>query len=150
MYISCQRHRVVAMFLFYLYGIHRDQHVLTHSLPTRRSSDLFTNIHTGPERYLSANPHFAKSALAPYTPADFITLVDAHGIAWHEKTLGQLFCDGSAKAIVEMLMADAAKGGVEVLCGPPVREDTHAVSATPARFADPLFPPPHLVHHPGG
>src|SRR3546814_18874183 len=58
----------------------------------------FTNIHTAPDRFLSANPHFAKSALARYTAADFVALVDAHGIAWHEKTLGQLFCDGSVKA----------------------------------------------------
>ncbi|MES2698627.1 MAG: NAD(P)/FAD-dependent oxidoreductase, partial [Pseudomonadota bacterium] len=54
----------------------------------------FTNVHTAPDRYLSANPHFAKSALSRYTAQDFIALVDAHGIAWHEKTLGQLFCDG--------------------------------------------------------
>ncbi|MBL6929848.1 MAG: FAD-dependent oxidoreductase, partial [Rhodospirillales bacterium] len=54
----------------------------------------FTNLHVSPENFLSENPHFCVSALSRYTPADFIALVDAHGIAWHEKTLGQLFCDG--------------------------------------------------------
>jgi predicted flavoprotein YhiN len=53
----------------------------------------FTNIHTAPDRFLSANPHFAKSALARYTPKDFLALIERYGIAWHEKTLGQLFCD---------------------------------------------------------
>ena len=61
----------------------------------------FTNLHTAPDRYLSANPHFAKSALSRYTAQDFIALVNAHGIAWHEKTLGQLFCDGSDRQIVD-------------------------------------------------
>jgi predicted Rossmann fold flavoprotein len=74
----------------------------------------FTNANGGmADRYISANPHFAKSALGRYSPADFIALVDAHGIAWHEKTLGQLFCDGSAKQIVAMLEDECAKGGVE-------------------------------------
>ena len=63
----------------------------------------FTNLHCRPENFLSANPHFAKSALARYTPTDFIALVEKHGIAYHEKTLGQLFCDSSARAIVAML-----------------------------------------------
>jgi predicted Rossmann fold flavoprotein len=66
----------------------------------------FTNLGAGPANYLSANPHFAKSALARYTPADFIALVERYGIAWHEKTLGQLFCDGSAKQIVAMLLEE--------------------------------------------
>ncbi|MEM1100721.1 MAG: NAD(P)/FAD-dependent oxidoreductase [Pseudomonadota bacterium] len=71
----------------------------------------FTNLGVVPERFISANPHFAKSALARYTQWDFIDLVDRHGIAWHEKTLGQLFCDGKSTQIVEMLrqeMRDAA------------------------------------------
>jgi predicted Rossmann fold flavoprotein len=63
----------------------------------------FTNIHAGPKNFLSANPHFAKSALARFTPQDFIAMVERHGIAWHEKTLGQLFCDNSAKDIIRML-----------------------------------------------
>ncbi len=70
----------------------------------------FTNVDARWDRYLSANPHFAKSALGRYTPADFIALVDAHGIAWHEKTLGQLFCDGSAKQILAMLLAECDAG----------------------------------------
>lgn len=74
----------------------------------------FTNIHAGPRNYISANPHFAKSALARYTPRDFLDLVESHGIAWHEKTLGQLFCDGSAREIIAMLMDECAKGGVTV------------------------------------
>lgn len=72
----------------------------------------FTNVNTAPDRYLSANPHFAKSALARYTAADFIKLVDSYGIAWHEKTLGQLFCDGSARQIVAMLLDECTKGSV--------------------------------------
>ncbi|MFK0275450.1 NAD(P)/FAD-dependent oxidoreductase [Ensifer sp. NPDC090286] len=66
----------------------------------------FTNIHAGPKNFLSANPHFAKSALARYTPRDFLALVERHGIAWHEKTLGQLFCDHSAKDIIKMLLSE--------------------------------------------
>lgn len=66
----------------------------------------FTNIHAGPKNYISENPHFAKSALARYTPTDFIAMVDRHKIAWHEKTLGQLFCDDSAKDIIRMLLEE--------------------------------------------
>src|SRR5919201_2023326 len=66
----------------------------------------FTNLHARPENFISANPHFAKSALAAYTPADFIALVEKYRIAYHEKTLGQLFCDGSAQNIVNMLEAE--------------------------------------------
>jgi len=77
----------------------------------------FTNLGAGPANYLSANPHFAKSALARYTPADFIALVDRHGIAWHEKTLGQLFCDGSAKQIVAMLLEECPADRVTLTCG---------------------------------
>jgi predicted Rossmann fold flavoprotein len=77
----------------------------------------FTNLESRPEAFLSANPHFCKSALARYTQRDFIALVDKHGIAWHEKTLGQLFCDGSARQIVAMLLAECAAAGVEVRVG---------------------------------
>jgi len=74
----------------------------------------FTNRDCSPERFLSANPHFCRSALARYTADDFIALVDSHGIAHHEKTLGQLFCDGSARAIVAMLLAEAAAAHVDL------------------------------------
>jgi predicted Rossmann fold flavoprotein len=76
----------------------------------------FTNRTTGPANFQSANPHFAKSALSRFTAADFITMVDRHGIAWYEKTLGQLFCEGagSARKIIDMLLAECAKGGVEI------------------------------------
>ncbi|MEA3016469.1 MAG: hypothetical protein QOI38_1191 [Sphingomonadales bacterium] len=86
----------------------------------------FTNIHTAPDRFLSANPHFATSALSRYAPEDFIALVESHGIAWHEKTLGQLFCDGSARQIVGMLLAECAKGGVELRLGATAKAIEHA------------------------
>ena len=72
----------------------------------------FTNLYVEPAAYLSANPHFCKSALARYTQWDFIDLVNKHNIAWHEKTLGQLFCDDSAQQIVDMLVAECEKGNV--------------------------------------
>jgi predicted Rossmann fold flavoprotein len=74
----------------------------------------FTNRDVTPERFLSGNPHFCKSALARYTQQDFIALVEKHAIAYHEKTLGQLFCDGSARQIVAMLLAECAAGHVDV------------------------------------
>ncbi|OJY69432.1 MAG: hypothetical protein BGP09_08765 [Rhizobium sp. 60-20] len=74
----------------------------------------FTNIHAGPKNFLSANPHFAKSALARFTPQDFIAMVGRHGIAWHEKTLGQLFCDDSAKDIIRMLTDEMRAAGAEL------------------------------------
>jgi len=77
----------------------------------------FTNIGATASNFLSANPHFAKSALSRFTPADFIALVDRHGIAWHEKTLGQLFCDGSSKQIVAMMLDECAAGNVETAFG---------------------------------
>ena len=77
----------------------------------------FTNLYCQPENFLSANPHFAKSALAAYTPADFIRLVEKHRIAYHEKTLGQLFCDRSAQEIVEMLETECRDAGVRILTG---------------------------------
>ena len=91
----------------------------------------FTNIGAGPANYLSANPHFAKSALARYTARDFLELVESHDIAWHEKTLGQLFCDGSAKQIVAMLLAECDKGGVDIRCNAEVT----AVERDGERFA---------------
>ena len=75
----------------------------------------FTNTGTSPGNFLSANPHFCKSALARYTPEDFIALVDRHGIAWHEKELGQLFCDDSASHIVRMLLDECEQAHARVL-----------------------------------
>jgi hypothetical protein len=75
----------------------------------------FTNLHCGPENFISENKHFAKSALAGFRPGDFVALVERYGIAWHEKTLGQLFCDGSSRAILDMLLAECALGGVELV-----------------------------------
>lgn len=74
----------------------------------------FTNIHAGPKNFLSANPHFCKSALARYGARDFLALVEKHGIAWHEKTLGQLFCDHSAKDIIRMLLTEMREVGAEL------------------------------------
>src|SRR3954468_21955747 len=76
----------------------------------------FTNIYTTAENYLSANPHFCKSALARYTPADFISLVEKYGIAYHEKKLGQLFCDGNSRQIIDMLLNECRDAGVEIRC----------------------------------
>jgi predicted Rossmann fold flavoprotein len=75
----------------------------------------FTNIHCRPENFLSENPHFAKSALARFTPADIIALVEKHGIRYHEKTLGQLFCDRSAQEIVTMMERECTEAGVRLL-----------------------------------
>jgi predicted Rossmann fold flavoprotein len=77
----------------------------------------FTNIYTNPDNFTSANPHFCKSALARYTPADFISLVEKHRIAYHEKKLGQLFCDGSSQQIIDMLLRECETAGVEIRCG---------------------------------
>ncbi|HXL21864.1 MAG TPA: NAD(P)/FAD-dependent oxidoreductase [Candidatus Dormibacteraeota bacterium] len=82
----------------------------------------FTNIYCKPENFLSANPHFAKSALARYTPADFIALVEKHRIAYHEKTLGQLFCDGSASEITHMLEEECRAAGVQIFLNQRLRE----------------------------
>jgi len=74
----------------------------------------FTNINTQVDRFLSADPYFARNALNAYTPSDFIALVEAYGIAYHEKTLGQLFCDGSSQQIIDMLLTECAKGSAEI------------------------------------
>ncbi|AYJ86710.1 NAD(P)/FAD-dependent oxidoreductase [Sphingomonas paeninsulae] len=85
----------------------------------------FTNSGTVPERFLSANPHFAKSALGRYSPQDFIALVDGYGITWHEKTLGQLFCDGSARQIVAMLLEEMPDS-VTLNLGEPITDVSHS------------------------
>jgi predicted Rossmann fold flavoprotein len=86
----------------------------------------FTNLEIAPERFLSANPHFCKSALSRYTQHDFIGLVERHRIRYHEKTLGQLFCDGSAREILAMLLAECAAAGVDLRTGHRVTEITRA------------------------
>lgn len=82
----------------------------------------FTNLGASPENYLSQNPDFCRSALARYTPWDFVALVEKHGIRYHEKTLGQQFCDGSSRQIIEMLLKECARGGVVVRSGVEVNE----------------------------
>jgi predicted Rossmann fold flavoprotein len=81
----------------------------------------FTNLHTTPTAFLSRNPRFCISALSRYTPEDFIALVERHRIAWHEKTLGQLFCDGSARQIVDLLLQEMRQAGVTLRLGDPVQ-----------------------------
>ena len=85
----------------------------------------FTNLHCTPANFISENRHFAKSALARFTPQDFIAMVEAHGIVYHEKTLGQLFCDGSAKEIVTMLEQECAVAGVETFLNCSVQSISH-------------------------
>src|SRR5260370_15377197 len=82
----------------------------------------FTNIHCQPENFISANEHFAKSALARYTPADFIALVEKHRIPYHEKTLGQLFCDRSAQDITGLLESERGAAGVEIFLQSRIRQ----------------------------
>jgi len=94
----------------------------------------FTNIGVGPANYLSSNPHFAKSALSRYSPRDFLDLIESYGIAWHEKTLGQLFCDGSATQVVDMLIAECDKaensgGKVTLLCDQNISAVEHESSS---------------------
>jgi predicted Rossmann fold flavoprotein len=110
----------------------------------------FTNTATVPDRYLSANPHFAKSALGRYKPADFIALVDSYNIAWHEKTLGQLFCDGSAKQIVAMMIEECDRAGVEIACGETVRDVQHSDGLYHVSFGGRVAHAPSLVIATGG
>ena len=112
----------------------------------------FTNLHTRAANYFSANPHFAKSALAACTPAGFMQLVERHGIAYHEKTLGQLFCDGSARQIVQMLLRECAEARVRVLLSTAVGEVRRdgASSAFTVATNNGLFQAPALVVATGG
>jgi len=109
----------------------------------------FTNLHSAPDRFLSGNPDFCKSAMGRYTQADFIALVERHGIPYHEKTLGQLFCDGSARAIVAMLLAECAQGGVDLRCGHTVTDISHA-DGFRVETAQQCFTAPALVLATGG
>ncbi len=84
----------------------------------------FTNINTSPANYLSQSPDFCRSALARYKPSDFLALVESHGIRWHEKKLGQLFCDTSSREIIALLLEECRRAGVEILCGTRIEEVT--------------------------
>jgi predicted Rossmann fold flavoprotein len=110
----------------------------------------FTNLHSAPDRFLSANPHFAVSALARYTAADFLALVERHRIAWHEKTLGQLFCDGSARQIVAMLLDECDRGGVELALGDAIRDIAHSDARFRVEFGARSVEAPALVIATGG
>ncbi len=96
----------------------------------------FTNLYCGPDNFLSANPHFAKSALARYMPADFIALVEKHGIPYHEKTLGQLFCDRSAEDILRMLETECRAAGVEIFLNAQIRDVQHSTEYVVRTEAD--------------
>ncbi len=109
----------------------------------------FTNLHTAAENFLSENPHFAKSALARYTPRDFIDLVEKHGISYHEKTLGQLFCDGSAQQIVTMLQRECTEAGARSQLGVKVQRIERDTEFTVYAGAD-TFRAPALVVATGG
>jgi predicted Rossmann fold flavoprotein len=109
----------------------------------------FTNLYCRPEDFISANPHFAKSALARYTPSDFIALVEKHGIRYHEKTLGQLFCDGSAREILQMLETECNAANVEIFVNAIVLEVTKTTEFV-IRTAPSEFRSPTLVIATGG
>jgi predicted Rossmann fold flavoprotein len=110
----------------------------------------FTNLGTTPQQFLSANPHFCKSALARFRPADFIAMVDAHGIAWHEKELGQLFCDDSSKQIVRMLLDECAEAGVQIDVGCAVQSVRHDGAGFVVQTALGTLRAPALVVATGG
>ena len=110
----------------------------------------FTNTGTTPANFLSANPHFCKSALARYTPADFVALVERHGIAYHEKELGQLFCDDSSKQIVRMLLDECAAVGVRIETNCTVTQVRHSDVAFRLDTARGEFSAPALVIASGG
>jgi predicted Rossmann fold flavoprotein len=109
----------------------------------------FTNLYCQPENFTSANPHFAKSALARYTPADFIALIEKHRIPYHEKTLGQLFCDRSAHDVTEMLEAECNAAGVQVFLKSNIREVARATEFV-VRTDSGEFHAPALVVATGG
>jgi predicted flavoprotein YhiN len=109
----------------------------------------FTNVNSGPEHFLSANLHFAKSALAQYTPGDFVALVEKHGVPYHEKTLGQLFCDRSARDITDMLEAECRAAGVRIFPGSRIGEVSRTTEFV-ARTEAETFRAPALVVATGG
>jgi hypothetical protein len=109
----------------------------------------FANLHCQSENFLSANPHFAKSALARYTPADFITLVEKHGIPYHEKTLGQLFCDRSARDILGMLEAECQSAEVSIFLNTKI-DQVERTTEFVVHAADAEFRTPALIVATGG
>src|SRR6204780_3165892 len=109
----------------------------------------FPNLHCRPENFISANPHFAKSALARYPPGDFIALVEKHNIPYHEKTLGQLFCDRSARDILGMLEGECQHAGVSIFLNVKIREVERATDFF-VRTTDAAFRAPALVVATGG
>ncbi len=110
----------------------------------------FTNLHIAPERFLSGNPRFALSALNRYTQHDFIARAEAAGIAWHEKTLGQLFCDGSAREIIDMLLSDMAGAGVDLRLGTGVERVEHGDGLFRVAAPGGIIAAPALVVATGG
>ena len=109
----------------------------------------FTNIHCRPENFISANEHFAKSALARYTPSDFIALVEKHRIPYHEKTLGQLFCDRSAQDITNMLEAECREAGAQIFLNIKIQDVQHTTEFV-VRTDSAEFRAPVLVVATGG
>ncbi|MBS0255505.1 MAG: NAD(P)/FAD-dependent oxidoreductase [Proteobacteria bacterium] len=110
----------------------------------------FTNRNASPANFLSANPHFATSALSRYSPRDFLDRVEARGIAWHEKTLGQLFCDGSARQILDLLLDDLRAGGGELACGEAIASVSHADGRFRVATSSRVVEAPKLVIATGG
>ncbi|MEZ5947546.1 MAG: NAD(P)/FAD-dependent oxidoreductase [Hyphomonas sp.] len=110
----------------------------------------FTNLETKADRFISANPHFAKSALARYTPWDFIDLMGRHGLTWHEKTLGQLFCDQKSGAIIQMLLDELAAGQGALRLGVAVEGVSHADGVFTVATSEGAFAAPKLVVATGG
>lgn len=110
----------------------------------------FTNLGASADRYLSQNPHFAKSALNRYGPRDFLDLVERYGIAWHEKTLGQLFCDGSSRQVLAMLLEECERGGVEIGCGAAISGVEHGDGLFRVSVGTRVVSAPALVLATGG
>jgi hypothetical protein len=109
----------------------------------------FTNLHCTPENFLSSNPHFAKSALARYTPSDIIALIEKHHIPYHEKTLGQLFCDRSAQDVLDMLLSECKTAGVQIFLNTKVR-DVRRATGFIVRTESAEFHAPAVVAATGG
>lgn len=110
----------------------------------------FTNLHTAPDRFLSQDPHFCRNALAAYSQQDFIALVDRYGIAYHEKTLGQLFCDGSSQQIIDMLLSECREGEVDLRLKTDIAGVERVASGFLVETSQGVFCAPALVVATGG